>query len=870
MIEESLLKSNFIGKDGFVWWIGQVAPASVWRNEKSKPDAGENKKGAGSPSWAYRCKVRIIGYHTFDGGVLPDDELPWAHVSVGAETGSAQGSVGQTMRLTGGETVFGFFIDGDDAQQPVVVGCLHRNESVQNLVDESFLQQEKSSQFRPFTGLQGKLSQGATQIRRQNDAVQGEPKTNSTPVDISDKSLVGDPVEFTREENKSGEDQLIRNDLATQQWETEYCSVKVVRENGCTDNLISKIQSVIEEFLNFVNGLISTGLSYLDTGLAYIDQILNTFVDLPTRICEFAGRILGIIKFIINNMRNGILGLIGKLFGQLIGLIVPLPQQPPIASATKNIMDIIFCVFEKILAALGPWLCDFLEGMVGNITNAPLCAVQQAVAAILAKIMDLLDDLLSPILSGVSWLVGGLGTVSSILSSVSSIAQQILNFLGCDQLKCETTTEWTPCKGSKTAPGDRWNKVLGNLNDIDINSNLGELSVFGYSGSSAFSDCTNTAKNPKDQDDQISNPPSTKTPYCIPPKVEIFGNGVQAQATAIVADDGSILSIKVVKGGKGYTKPPSINIIDNTNHGKGAKAKAKIKNGRVSAIYLTNSGSGYCKGDYTKFNENPTYLVTANKYSFFEGETVRYTVTTTNVPNGTKLEYDLSGDIKLEDMENVSSLSGNLIINSNTASISFKFKQDSINENVETQYFSLYDAEGNKVARTTVLVNNELSPILSPEPNNPNESPPGTYILPESGGTAGTGATTIITPPGIGGIGTSGDGIGIPPGGIGGIGTGIVGIITSIIPERPGYGYTDGDKIRVGNCEFGLILSKQGSIVGVTSISCSTIFDTLPTLSIITNTGQGAELYPVIEYTPPSTLVTTINEFGVINVVDCV
>ena len=204
MIEESLLKSNFVGKDGFIWWIGQVAPASVWRNEKSKPDAGENKKESKSASWAYRCKVRIIGYHTFDGGVLPDDELPWAHISVGAETGSAQGGVGQTLRLVGGETVYGFFIDGDDAQQPVIVGCLHRNESVSNLIDESFLEKEKSSQFKPFSANTGNLAQGPTQIRRLNDAVQGSPKENSQPQKVGGNNLVGDPVTSTREENKPG------------------------------------------------------------------------------------------------------------------------------------------------------------------------------------------------------------------------------------------------------------------------------------------------------------------------------------------------------------------------------------------------------------------------------------------------------------------------------------------------------------------------------------------------------------------------------------------------------------------------------------------------------------------------------------------
>jgi hypothetical protein len=865
MIEESLLKSNFVGKDGFIWWIGQVAPASVWRDEKSKPDSGENKKGSDSSSWAYRCKVRIIGYHTFDGGVLPDEELPWAHVSVGAETGNSQGGIGQTLRLAGGETVYGFFIDGDDAQQPVLVGCLHRNESVKNLVSEEFLQQEKSSQFKPFTGNTGKLAQGPTQIRRLNDGVQSSPKENKEPVKVGEGNLVGDPVSVDREENKPGADQLIRYDLATQQWESEYCSVKIVRENGCTDNLIGKIQKIMEEFLSFVNSITST------VG-KYINSIMNVFVDLPTRICEFASRILGIIKFIINNMRNGILGLIGKLFGQLIGLVVPLPQQPPIASATKNIMDIIFCVFEKLLAALLPWLCDFLDGIVGNAINAPLCAVQQSVAAILAKVMDLLEDLLAPILSGVSWLVGGLGTVSNILSSVSSIAQQILNFLGCDQLKCETNTEWSACRGSKSGSGDRWNKVLKVLDDVkslgNIDDNLGQLSMFGYTGNSAFSDCTKSALNPKDQSDQIPLPPGLVTPYCVPPEVVIFGDGVQAQAVPIVGDDGSILSVKIVKRGKGYTKPPSVYIVDNTNKGKGAKAKAVISNGRITGIYLTNSGSGYCKGDYSVFNENPTYLVTANKYSFFEGETVTYTVSTTNIPNGTKLEYDLTGDIKLEDMEGVSSLSGSLTMNSNNASISFKFKQDSINENVETQYFNLYDSNGSRVARTTIFVNNELSPILTPEPNNPNESPPGTIIIPDSGGTLVPGIGTDIIGIGTIGIGTNIIGIGTGIGG--GIGTSVVGIITTLVPERPGFGYTDGDRIVVGNCEFTPVLSPQGSIVGITSISCSSLFTALPDVTIITNTGEGAVVYPIIEFVPQTTTTTTINEFGAISVVDCV
>tara|TARA_B100000482_G_C12390960_1_gene213003 strand:- start:83 stop:208 length:126 start_codon:yes stop_codon:yes gene_type:complete len=33
MIEESLLKSNFVGRDGFIWWIGQVAPEDAQKEQ---------------------------------------------------------------------------------------------------------------------------------------------------------------------------------------------------------------------------------------------------------------------------------------------------------------------------------------------------------------------------------------------------------------------------------------------------------------------------------------------------------------------------------------------------------------------------------------------------------------------------------------------------------------------------------------------------------------------------------------------------------------------------------------------------------------------------------------------------------------------
>ena len=119
MLDSALLKTNFVGRDGFIWWIGRVAPPSVWRKESTDVKSG----------WAYRCKVRIIGYHAFQQEVLPDDDLPWAHVLVDANSGAGQGNLGESSKMVGGETVFGFFLDGEEAQQPVIFGALARSKS---------------------------------------------------------------------------------------------------------------------------------------------------------------------------------------------------------------------------------------------------------------------------------------------------------------------------------------------------------------------------------------------------------------------------------------------------------------------------------------------------------------------------------------------------------------------------------------------------------------------------------------------------------------------------------------------------------------------------------------------------------------------
>ena len=91
---------NFIGQDGFVWWIGIVEDID-------------------DPLTLGRCKVRCFGYHPAKkDGLVPTEDLPWALAIHPANTPNLYGTP------KAGDWVFGFFLDSMSAQEPAILGYL--------------------------------------------------------------------------------------------------------------------------------------------------------------------------------------------------------------------------------------------------------------------------------------------------------------------------------------------------------------------------------------------------------------------------------------------------------------------------------------------------------------------------------------------------------------------------------------------------------------------------------------------------------------------------------------------------------------------------------------------------------------------------
>ena len=119
----ALFNPGFLGAS-FLWWIGQVADDSTWRDNIS---SGKISDKNSVPGWGYRYKVRIIGLHDQEEETLKSEELPWAQVMYPITAGSGGGSSGQTPNIRQGMFVFGFFLDGQDQQVPVIMGVLGNN-----------------------------------------------------------------------------------------------------------------------------------------------------------------------------------------------------------------------------------------------------------------------------------------------------------------------------------------------------------------------------------------------------------------------------------------------------------------------------------------------------------------------------------------------------------------------------------------------------------------------------------------------------------------------------------------------------------------------------------------------------------------------
>ena len=227
--------------------------------------------------------------------------------------------------------------------------------------------------------------------------------------------------------------------------------------------------------------------------------------------------------------------------------------------------------------------------MIGKFVNAPLCAAEQLIGALMGDILGGITNTIGPILSSLTATLGGaLGSVTSLINKALGGIGLLFNFLGCDDLKCPLPSRFDNKLGPSQGQRDKVDNIMKGISGISDSLGLddaGKDSIFKASD-----------KDPSVVASLVGGCDSNVL-RCGPPTIELFGgSGVGGVLNAIVAETTEIAGANILDRGLGYQeKPPYVTFRDACGDGAGARAKAIINpdDGGIDGILIEAPGYGY-------------------------------------------------------------------------------------------------------------------------------------------------------------------------------------------------------------------------------------------------------------------------------------
>jgi hypothetical protein len=145
----------------------------------------------------------------------------------------------------------------------------------------------------------------------------------------------------------------------------------------------------------------------------------------------------------IKNTLQGVRGYVLKTLSDQIKKISPLlfpSENVELDEKIQKGLTLINCLFNRITSGLKSLLANILSGLLDNLINAPLCAVESMLGDLLDKILGPITATLQSIfnsfnslLSGITgFIIGGAGAVGSLFEALEFV-QGIIQFFSCDE-----------------------------------------------------------------------------------------------------------------------------------------------------------------------------------------------------------------------------------------------------------------------------------------------------------------------------------------------------------------------------------------------------------------------------------------------------
>ncbi len=557
MIEQGLFKRHFVGRDGFIWWIGQIVSEEKWSGNIPARPTKTTSEHAG---FGERYKVRIMGYHTANKKELTDDQLPWASVMYPVTSGGGGAATWSNSGLRQGNFVFGFFIDGEDAQQPVIMGVLGTNQYTALASKDN-----PDIAFFPFSGYTNRdtVARYSLTLDNQDSPPATQTGSTQTPSNKGKQEAAGPGQELSSGADK---EQKVNGETPN----------PIPKPSTCEPVPLGAIQIQIKNLITDVERIKKTAGDWetkVSTKITNVEAEINKAV---TKASEF---ITSGIKWLINEVQKYTTNKINNAMKDTYYLLFP-NQRPKLKKAVETANDLIACLFRKIISNLLKMVGKFLLTAVDRFINTPLCAVENFVGSLVGKLAGLITSTVDAILGPVKSIIGG---VFDLAGGILDFIIDLLSFLSCDEKpSCSEIDEWSIWSGSSASTTLDLNSIVSKVQNV-ASTVSSAIDPNNFNFDLDFTDVFDTL-----------NSCNVGPVFCGPPIVEFYGGGGSgATGNAIIGSAGDILGVDITDTGSGYSFAPSINFKDNCGKGSGASGRVVVSNGQVSSVVIDNSGTGY-------------------------------------------------------------------------------------------------------------------------------------------------------------------------------------------------------------------------------------------------------------------------------------
>ena len=378
-------RTDYLGRDGYTWWIGEV----------------ENIK---DPSKLGRVQVRILGWYTGHKAKqaytkeMPTKVLPWAQVLLPCDKAQT-GSTGSTSELQPGAWVMGFFLDGDEAQLPIVMGAFR-----------GF--QVKEDPSKKTTAADGTVAEEKATNTPQKKDLAGNERNDGHPFPKRQATTPPDPAGSGMEESRGA--------ISTAE--------ETLPGNAVTNPAKPPVQA--QSIADGVAGAGGEGFKIdLERQLTELGNMAATlgsgpggFISLATgkkvagdKVMEHMGKIMNFLAGGIAGILAPLKEMLAKLIAEIVGAIVKIISSFVPLIVINTIMMFLEMIFDIFCMKKPMWL---------GLVQAAISDVSAFANNIATQIVDKIADKLKGVDAAVK------GVTNRVLSGITNTMNRVKDIAG--------------------------------------------------------------------------------------------------------------------------------------------------------------------------------------------------------------------------------------------------------------------------------------------------------------------------------------------------------------------------------------------------------------------------------------------------------